>query len=218
MKAVLAWRASGQEKMRYMLCASAVLSLALHATVLSMCTSSVAPKHAANTAVGSAVASMHVRAVRTHASLSPLLAVHAPLLATGAPHASGHAPILKEEPSAIAPPTPPASTTTEVEVDNYIPRSQLSTPPIALTTIVLEPPSGEPVGDRLVGILLLFIDEQGHVDQVDSEEPILPPAFEQAAREAFIAAEFSPGEIDGRAVKSRLRVEVVFDDTSPSMR
>ncbi|WP_167481181.1 energy transducer TonB [Acidovorax cavernicola] len=98
-----------------------------------------------------------------------------------------------------------------------MPRSQLSRPPIALTAIVLEPPPGELVGDRLVGILSLFIDEQGHVERVDAEEPTLPPAFEQAAREAFIAAEFSPGEIDGRAVKSRLRVEVVFDNTSLSM-
>jgi len=84
-------------------------------------------------------------------------------------------------------------------------------PPIAKTAIVLEPPPGEMVSARLVGILLLFIDEQGRVQRVDAEEPTLPPAFEQVAREAFMAAEFSPGEVDGRAVKSHQRVEVVFD-------
>ncbi|BEP38039.1 hypothetical protein GmRootV59_50100 [Variovorax sp. V59] len=86
-------------------------------------------------------------------------------------------------------------------------------PPIAKTTIVLEPPPGEIVSTRLVGILSLFIDEQGRVQRVDAEEPTLPPAFEQVAREAFMAAKFSPGEVEGRAVKSRQRVEVVFDYT-----
>lgn len=86
-------------------------------------------------------------------------------------------------------------------------------PPIAKTAIVLEPPPGEIASARLVGILSLFIDEQGRVQRVDAEEPTLPPAFEQVAREAFMAAEYSPGEVDGRAVKSRQRVEVVFDYT-----
>ncbi|QFZ82659.1 hypothetical protein GFK26_07750 [Variovorax paradoxus] len=151
--------------------------------------------------------------------MPPLLPVHAVLLTTGAPHSSGSEPILTEELSASTPSTaPPASVTSEVEVDNYVPRSQLSTPPIAKTSIVLEPPLGELAADRLVGILLLFIDEQGRVQRVDAEVPTLPSTFEQAVRESFMAAEFSPGEVDGRAVKSRLRVEVVFDNTSLSMR
>lgn len=99
-------------------------------------------------------------------------------------------------------------------VDSYVPRSQLSTPPIAKTAILLEPPPDEMASGRLIGILSLFIDEQGRVRRVDIEGPTLPPAFEQVAREAFMAAEFSPGEVDGRAVKSHQRVEVVFDYTS----
>ena len=109
-------------------------------------------------------------------------------------------------------PPPPAN---EVNSDSYVPRIQLSMPPVAKTPIVLEPPPGEMAAGHLVGILLLFIDEQGRVQRVDAEGSTLPSAFEQAAREAFMAAEFSPGEVDGRAVKSSQRVEVVFDNTPP---
>jgi len=143
---------------------------------------------------------------------------HKPLQVSETIHAPARAPvsapasISEQEPSTdTSPAAPPLSVTAEVDNDSYLPRSQLSTPPAAKTTIVLEPPLGEMASGRLVGILSLFIDEQGRVQRVDAEEPTLPPTFEQVAREAFMAAEFSPGEVDGRAVRSRQRVEVVFD-------
>jgi hypothetical protein len=34
----------------------------------------------------------------------------------------------------------------------------------------------------------------------------------RAARAAFMNARFTPGQVDGHPVKSRIRVEVVFDD------
>ena len=67
---------------------------------------------------------------------------------------------------------------------------------------------------RHVGVLSIFIDEHGQVQRSEADDAVgLPEALVQAAREAFMAAQFAPGEIDGRAVKSRVRVEVVFDDT-----
>ncbi|WP_185738320.1 energy transducer TonB [Variovorax beijingensis] len=131
-------------------------------------------------------------------------------------HAPDRAPLSAsgQEPSTEAPPAaPPLSVPAEIDSGIYMPRSQLSTPPVAKTAIVLEPPPGELAAGRLVGILLLFIDERGHVQRVDAEESTLPSAFEQAAREAFMAAEFSPGEVDGHAVRSKQRVEVIFDYT-----
>ncbi|WP_145739107.1 hypothetical protein [Variovorax beijingensis] len=95
---------------------------------------------------------------------------------------------------------------------DYIPRSQLTISPSALTAIVLNTPEGEFSAERYVGVLSLFIDEEGHVKHVAAEGTRLPPMFEQVAREAFIAAPFLPGQLAGLNVKSRVRVEVVFDN------
>lgn len=98
---------------------------------------------------------------------------------------------------------------------DYVPRSLLSAPPSARMPIVLDAPEGAFAAGRYVGVLSIFIDEEGQVRHVDvaGEGSTLPPPFEQVAREAFSAASFSPGQMDGRAVKSRQRVEVVFDNT-----
>jgi protein TonB len=66
--------------------------------------------------------------------------------------------------------------------------------------------------------LLLYIDELGIVTDVTvlSAEP--PGYFEEAAVESFRNALFQPGQRDGRAVKSRLAVEVSFDARTDSHR
>ena len=97
--------------------------------------------------------------------------------------------------------------------EDYVPRSLLSVPPVAQAPVIIDAPEDETDIGRHVGILSLFIDEEGRVRHIASNEPVLPPAFEQAAREAFMAARFSPGQLDGRSVKSRVRVEVVFETT-----
>ena len=97
--------------------------------------------------------------------------------------------------------------------DEFIPRPLLTAPPVAQAPVILVAPPGETQIARHVAILALYIDEQGQVRRVSASDPPLPPALEQAAREAFLAARFAPGQIDGRAVKSRIRVEVVFDNT-----
>jgi len=97
------------------------------------------------------------------------------------------------------------------ERDSFVPRPLLSTPPQAVTPVVVAAPERDmPVG-RYAGILSLFIDEQGRVRHIAADEPLLPPPLEQAAREAFMLAQFSPGQVNGVAVRSRQRVEVVFD-------
>lgn len=97
--------------------------------------------------------------------------------------------------------------------DDYVPRPLLTIAPVAQTPVVIAAPDGEDDGERHVGILALFIDETGQVQWIEANEPLLPAPLERAAREAFMAARFSPGEVDSRAVKSRVRVEVVFDST-----
>lgn len=98
--------------------------------------------------------------------------------------------------------------------DDYVPRPLLSVSPVARAPIILARPPSPSIQGRYVGVLSLFIDERGQVQRIARDEPTLPPAFEQTAREVFMAAQFAPGEIDGVAVKSRLRIEVIFDDAS----
>ena len=98
------------------------------------------------------------------------------------------------------------------ELDGYVPRSLLTEPPVVQTPVVIAEPSVQApsIGVR-TGILALYIDEEGRVQEVVGQAPSLPAEYEQAAREAFLAARYTPGRIDGRAVKSRVRVEVKFD-------
>ena len=112
------------------------------------------------------------------------------------------------EPLAIAPLPRPGNFG-----DDYVPRPLLTVPPVARTPVIFAAPEGEMFRGRHVGILSLFIDEHGQVQRIEADAGSLPEDLEQAAREAFMAAQFAPGEINGRAVKSRVRVEVVFDDT-----
>jgi periplasmic protein TonB len=98
----------------------------------------------------------------------------------------------------------------------YLPRPLLSVAPKVEVPVLISMPPGADDGARHVGVLSLFIDEQGRVRHVEAAAQLLPPAMEQAAREAFMAARFSPGQIAGRAVKSRINVEVAFDSEIPA--
>ncbi|MBT2324984.1 energy transducer TonB [Variovorax paradoxus] len=105
-----------------------------------------------------------------------------------------------------------AGPTAAANHDDYLPRAMLSVPPVVQTPVIIAAPEDETQVGRHVGILSLFIDEEGRVQRVTGHEPLLPPVLEEAARKAFMDAQFAPGELDGRPVKSRTRVEVVFDN------
>lgn len=102
------------------------------------------------------------------------------------------------------------------EDDQFVMRSLLSAPPVPLAPVVIEYPNSAPDRGRYVGVLTLFIDESGQVVRVRAEGEALPPVLEDAARTAFMAVRFQPGELaeHGR-VKSRIRVEVVFEGGTP---
>ena len=95
--------------------------------------------------------------------------------------------------------------------DDYFPRALLTAAPAPLEMVLIAYPAIEQDAGRYRSELTLFIDETGRVARVRVEGDQLPPALEQAARDAFTQARFRSGELDGRAVKSRIRVEVVFD-------
>jgi protein TonB len=66
--------------------------------------------------------------------------------------------------------------------------------------------------------LLVMIDELGVVDEVHVVEADPPGWFEDAAIESFRRTLFVPGQRLGRAVKSRLVVEVRYDARTESAR
>ena len=99
----------------------------------------------------------------------------------------------------------------------YARRDMLDRPPQALGIVQISYPSGVEPGRVRTGRLTLFIDETGAVRKVmvatpPNAEDALPTPFVEAAREAFLQARFTPGERLGVPVKSRIDVEVRFDD------
>lgn len=117
--------------------------------------------------------------------------------------------------STTAPPPLPTGRDPDAPVapanSEYLTPEQLSQRPTALTTISI--PYPEVDGQSLVAtaILTLYINERGTVDLVQVEDPDVPAPFADAARSAFGFATFSPGRIEDRPVKSRIRVEANFE-------
>lgn len=94
---------------------------------------------------------------------------------------------------------------------NYLPRPLLSVVPTPISTVEISYPDVPEDPGHHIGELALFIDETGVVRRVRFEGKPLPVALEDAAREAFVGARFTPGELDGASVRSLIRVEVRFD-------
>jgi hypothetical protein len=102
------------------------------------------------------------------------------------------------------------------EEDQFVARSLLSSPPVPLAPVVITYPDFDGQASRYIGELTLFIDESGVVVRVKAEGSALPPPLEEAARNAFMQVRFRPGELtDHGVVKSRIRVEVVFEGGAP---
>jgi len=99
--------------------------------------------------------------------------------------------------------------------DAYLPRRLLTRAPEPLDPVLVPSPVSDALAGRYAGVLSVFIDETGRVRKVLVETPALPPEMAQAARDAFMAARFAPGEVDSHAVRAKLRVEVVFEHAPP---
>lgn len=72
----------------------------------------------------------------------------------------------------------------------------------------------QPAYDRRIEgklTLRIFINEQGGIDRVTVLEATPPGIFEEATLAAARALRFAPALIDGRRVKSRKTIEVVFN-------
>ena len=93
----------------------------------------------------------------------------------------------------------------------YLPRGALTVEPEPEVAIMIPyPREGPPLG-RFSTDLALFIDESGAVQRVRFDGPRLPPLLEEVARKTFLAAHWRPGQFQGQAVRSLVRVEVTFE-------
>jgi protein TonB len=128
------------------------------------------------------------------------------------------------ESAARSPDSVPTTESTKVEAqsaptlssagdgDEFLDAKRLSVRPSPSTAISLPEPGGGETQGRAV--MTLFIDEHGRVLRTRVESSTLAADYEGAARQVFAQAPFHPGMIDGRAVKSRLRVEVVVEEVA----
>jgi len=116
-----------------------------------------------------------------------------------------------ESPRVEAKPAPPGTTRESTSVA-AIPATFLD--PSALTE---KPrPLREPRLDLLTPILaraglvhlVLYINEHGVVEDVQIDSATLPPAAVERAAAIFAAVPFSPGRIEGTAVRTRVRITV----------
>lgn len=95
----------------------------------------------------------------------------------------------------------------------YYPRSELTVGPVPASEVLIPFPISSDDDGHRSGLLRLFIDEQGVVQDVLAldGESTLSPAMLVAARTAFLGTRFEPGQKQGQAVRSRIDVEVSFD-------
>jgi len=122
------------------------------------------------------------------------------------------------QPQATVEPMPSPGETEPDDDSTYLAPDQLDRRAQAVAAIDLPYPDLAPPG-HFRAALTLFIEHDGRVSRVrlepDPHAPgggALPPVLEDSARQAFLASLFEPGELGGRAVRSRLRIEVEFRD------
>lgn len=149
---------------------------------------------------------LKVRSVTAQAAATPSPEPARPVLTTLA----GGAVLTPLQPAEVAAVMPPGAV---VEPAVYVPRALLTVGPVARAPVQLDWPANWLARGAYRGVLKLYLDEQGRVERVEPDEDMsLPGPLYEVAREAFMAASFSPGELNGQAVKTVMRVEVEFDD------
>ncbi len=89
----------------------------------------------------------------------------------------------------------------------------LNPPPQPLTDIDPEYPR-EANGREGSVVIRILISDTGHVDEVAIVRATPAGLFDASAIAAFSAARFSPGYLNGVAVKSQLTVEVQYTPTN----
>jgi TonB family protein len=94
----------------------------------------------------------------------------------------------------------------------YYTTDQLTKRPQPLAKAELDPDEVKPIVASGRIVLKLWINGRGSVDKVEVESSTLPGLMAQAAVDGFKRLHFAPGERDGQAVGTVMRVEVTYQD------
>jgi len=100
----------------------------------------------------------------------------------------------------------------DVDEGAYLPVSRLTMRPTPVKGIFVPYPDAARRNGRMSARLVLLIDEDGTVVKVSSNDPQLPAIFAESAINAFAHARFHPGRIAETAVKTRMVVDVEFEE------
>lgn len=93
----------------------------------------------------------------------------------------------------------------------YIPAGELDVRPRPVAPVIIPFPDGTLHKNKVVGVLVLYVDATGQVDRVEIDESDLPPLLEKAAVETFLQARMHPGVKDGKAARARMKILVEFE-------
>lgn len=96
----------------------------------------------------------------------------------------------------------------------YLPAEELDERPLIRTPVQPAFPPDAPAASGRV-VLRLLINEAGTVDETVAVRADPPGVFDAAAVDAFASARFTPGRMDGNAVKSALTIEIRFGEAPP---
>jgi TonB family protein len=160
-----------------------------------------------------------------HSSMSVnLLTIAATPLAT--PASEQAAPEARKRPADLSP-TVAEDTAEPVDVpalgsdfapfpsQSYFSVEQLTRRPVPTSEPQLTPPSLRRFRSSGTVVLMVGINELGHVAAVKVERSNLPPVFNEAAATAFQQLAFVPGEIEGRRVPTVVAFEVTYTNGLP---
>lgn len=148
----------------------------------------------------------------------------APAIGTAASAPTPESSLPANQATAVNPPTTSAISTApaatenpaQAEVAYYYPPRQLHQKPQVIEDIESNMSLTLPGIETQNVILRLFINELGAIDHVDVEQSSLTTDAVAAVSGAFGKLRFTPGKIDGVAVKSQLKIEVLLENAEAS--
>lgn len=98
----------------------------------------------------------------------------------------------------------------DLEVNYYFQRNELSHPPTMLISPNIRLPDDD--DPNIIGSvrLRLFISAEGKIDDLTIEEVSIPETYVDSIVLGYKQISFSPGELNGKSVKSQLDYEINF--------
>lgn len=113
--------------------------------------------------------------------------------------------------------TPKEKKSEHAPVERYTPylnvyhlRQELTRQPQLVANVDLSPVAALAPGSTSRVVVEIYLNDQGGIDRLDIDANNLPTEAYEKLSELLRQLSFSNGEIDGRAVKTKIKIEVLF--------